>query len=233
MSTNQLNQLNSLIQQASETIMCDSECQTNKRNDSLRQRFLNAQTNLASAPNRLQVAERNYVTVTQGEQAYEDLLEQQLGNQANLIAETFQENFVNEIRQFNIKLNSYSGILIHFQNIVDLFLNYRKENIELFKQLKENTNDVLTNQRKTYYEDQQIDNLKFYYYYFLFTVYVIVVICFIIFSLIYPSDTSFMMRIIILIGFIILPFIASYIFAGIIFILYKIYEILPKNVYKK
>ena len=123
-------------------------------------------------------------------------------------------------------------MLINFKNVVELFLKYKKENKELFKELKEESNDVLTNERKTYYEDQQIDTLKFYYFYFILTIYIIVVLCFGIFSLMYSSQSSFLKKLAIFIGLIFLPFISTYILGFIISIFYKIYNIIPKNVYK-
>jgi lipopolysaccharide export LptBFGC system permease protein LptF len=113
-----------------------------------------------------------------------------------------------------------------------LYKKYKVENKELLKELKDDTNDVLTNERKTYYEDQRIDGLKFYYYYFLVTIYVICVICFAAFSFIYPSHSSFGVRVATLIGLIALPFVSSWILGNIIALVYKAYSLLPKNVYR-
>ena len=66
---------------------------------------------------------------------------------------------------------------------LDRFIKFdRAKYIELFKQLKEETNDLLTNDRKTYYQDQGIDNLKFYYHYFLLFIYVIVVLIYVVYN---------------------------------------------------
>jgi hypothetical protein len=115
---------------------------------------------------------------------------------------------------------------------VDLYTNYKKENVLLFKKLKDESNDVLTNERKTYYEDQQNDVLNVYYYYFLIVLYYIVVICFFIFSLIYPSSIDWKIRVFLGLLFVILPFISTFIFGKIIQIVYWLYSLLPKNVYK-
>ena len=123
-------------------------------------------------------------------------------------------------------------MLVNYRNVVDLFKQYFTENNKLRKQLKDETNDVLTNERKTFYEDQQIDSLNGWYHYIILVIYIISVICFVIFSLIYPTQTSLLTRFIILIFFIILPFISSWLLGHIIYIIYWIFGLLPKNVYK-
>lgn len=53
-----LDKLNSLISQASDTISCDANCQQQRKADQLKQKYLDAQTNLASAPNQLNTAQK-------------------------------------------------------------------------------------------------------------------------------------------------------------------------------
>ena len=50
-----INQLNSLLEQASDTILCNSECQKERKAEKLKQKYLDSQTNLASAPHLVQV----------------------------------------------------------------------------------------------------------------------------------------------------------------------------------
>lgn len=233
MSNYDLSQFNSFLQKATDAVTCNSECQRNRTIDKLKQKFINAQTNVASASNQFQVAQKNYVSFSQGQEAYDDLLQEQLEEQANLISIEFQENFDKESTQVVRQIETYGGILINFKNIVDLYLNYKKENVELYNKLKKETNDVLTNERKSYYIDQQKDTLTYFYFYLLFIIYVIILICYVIFSLIYPSNASILKRVLILIGLIILPFFSYFILAGVIYIGYMIIDLIPKNVYRQ
>jgi uncharacterized membrane protein len=228
-----LNKFNTLMSQASDAILCNSECKQKREAEKLKQNYENAQTTLASASSQVQVAQKNYVTFTQGEPAYNELLDSQLQEKAQLIADKFNENFNEESTKINSQINTYDGLLINFNNIFDLFRKYKRENIELYKELKEESNDVLTNERKTYYQDQNIDSLKFYYHYFLLTVYVIIVICFAAFSLIYPSQTSWIIKLALLVVFIALPFFSTWILGRIIYLVYTVYDMLPKNVYNQ
>jgi hypothetical protein len=122
-------------------------------------------------------------------------------------------------------------LLLNFKNVVELYLNYKKENVHLIKDLKDETSDVLTNERKTYYADQKIDGLKSFYFYFLLTIYVICVICFGVFSIMYPSQSDWKIKVATFIGFILLPFFSKWILGKIIYLIYNLYELLPKNVY--
>ena len=153
-----------LMQQANQVITCDSACQKQKTSEELKQKYLASKTNLASADNQVVVAEKNYVTFTQGELAYNNKKEQELHTKAKLVVSKFQDNFNNDTKQIKAKIDTYNGIIANLSNIIELYSTYKNENIQLSKQVKEHTSSVLTNERKTYYENQGIDNLKFIYY---------------------------------------------------------------------
>jgi hypothetical protein len=59
-----INQLNTLLEQASDTILCNSDCQKERKAEKLKQKYLNSQTNLATAPHNMQVAQKNYIEFT-------------------------------------------------------------------------------------------------------------------------------------------------------------------------
>ena len=227
-----MDQFNLLISQASNAIMCDSNCQKTKEAEKLKQTFLNAQTNLHSAPAQVQVAEKNYVTFAEGDVAYNELIDSQLQEKAQTIADNFMETYNQEVLKIRTQIETYGGLLLNVTNVFDLFRKYKQENIALFKELKTESGDVLTNERKTYYADQQIDGLKYYYYYFLAIIYIICIICFIVFSLFYNSSTTIKSRLIIFVMLIALPFASSWILGSLIYLLYEMYYLLPKNVYK-
>jgi len=221
---------NSFISQAAQTISCDSECQKQKTTQQLEQDYLNAQANLASASNQVQVTQQKYVTFAQGEQEYNNLNTQQLTQEALKISGDFQNNFEDEVEEIQTAIQSYSSLYINFQNVNDLYVTYRNENNELYKDLKDGTSDTLTNERKTYYQDQGIDNLKFWYYYVLLTIYIIIAAGFGVFSFIYPSQMNWKYRFAILIGLCILPFISTYLLDFLLKLLHYLYELMPKNV---
>ena len=226
-----INKFNTMVSQASDAILCNSECRKKRETEKLKQNYFDAQTNLASASNQVQVAQKNYVTFTQGNAGYISLQNDTLQQKADTISDKFTNNFNEEVGKIMVQINTYDGILLNFKNIFELFKKYKKENIELYEEFKEESNDILTNERKTYYEDQNIDSLKTYYYYFLLVIYIICVICFGVFSLIYPSQTDWKIRFLTFIAFIALPFLSTWILGKIIYFIYEAYNLLPKNVY--
>jgi len=221
---------NSFLELASQNIMCDQECQKRKTSDQLKQDYLNAQTNLITAPVQVEETKKKYVAFTQGETAYNQLQTSEINQKANSISMDYQKIFDEELDKIKSQIQGYNRLLINFTNVVELYIKYKKENILLFKELKDETSDVLTNERKTFYEDQGIDNLKFIYYYILLTIYVICVICFFAFSLIYQTSYNWKIKLAFFMAFIILPFVSTYILDFVIGLVYFIYRLLPKNV---
>ena len=230
---NNLDKFNSMIDKATVAISCDSECQRQQKDEELKQAYLNAQTNLATAPNNVYVSRQNYVVFDQGQPAYDELIDGELLQQAQQLSSYYKINFTDESQNIIFNTNTYSGLLINLKNIFDLFLKYKEENIKLFKQLKDETNDVLTNDRKTYYQDQGIDNLKFYYHYFFLLIYIITILAYIIYNFMYPSQVSILLRVLFLALMVLLPFISTWILGKIIAIIYDIYNWLPKNAHKQ
>ena len=230
---NNLDKFNSMIDKATAAVSCGPECQRQKTDDELKQAYLDAQTNLATAPNNVYVSRQNYVVFDQGQPAYDELIDSELLEQAQKLTSYFQTNFDNESQNIFFNIDTYSGLLINLKNIFDLYLKYKEENINLFKKLKNETNDVLTNDRKTYYQDQGIDNLKFYYHYFFLLIYIITILAYIIYNFMYPSQISILLRVLFLALMVLLPFISTWILGKIISIIYDIYNWLPKNAHKQ
>lgn len=224
-------EFNRLIRRARNAIVCDSECQFQKESQSLYQTYINSQTNLESAPSQFQLAQKNYVTFTEGESAYNVLIINELTKKANEIVKKFKKNFEKKSIEIQTFIETYIAIIANYNNVVDLFIKYKEENDELIKKLKLESNDILTNDRKTYYEDQQISVLKNNYFYLFAFIYLIVTICFIIFYFMYPSKLSWIKHLIVFICLIILPFLSYWILSMLIFLAYKLYELFPKNVY--
>jgi hypothetical protein len=222
---------NTFLETAMQKIMCDSDCQKNKQEDNLKEQYLKAQTNLVTAPQQLKEAQKEYIINVKGQSAYNSFEDQQINKNADNIIILFNETFENESKEITTKIKTYNNILINLNNIVDLYIQYKKENKELFEELKDTTNDIVTNDRKTYYEDQGIDYLKFIYYYIFLIIYVIVIIIYCVISFVFPSHISFKIRIGIFIGLCLLPFIMTSVICVILALFSLIIGVLPKNVY--
>jgi len=219
---------NSLIEQVNEQTACDAECQKQKEEDSLKKTWDDSKTNLLSAPNQERDAEKKYITYVKGSVAYDDLQNKRLNAKATKITTKFQTSFEEISKKIETQIGTYEGVLLNFKNVADLYLKYKEENLQLTKELKENVNDVLTNERKTYYKDQSIDKMKFYYYHIILVLYIICVLCFGFFALIYPSKSSWQTRLGTFVALILLPFVSTYILGFILLLKNFLVSAIPK-----
>jgi hypothetical protein len=193
-------------------------------------RYSTAESKLILAEPKYDIENSKYSTFKKS--CYDNMVESSLKTEAEQTTEKMKDSYDTETSKIKGQLSSYNGLLISFRNLSDLYRKYKKENSDLFKKLKNGTHDILTNERQTYYEDQEIDVLNNYYLYILWIIYIIVVVCFVVFSIIYPSQSSFIVRILILCVFILLPFVSTWILGKIIQLIYWLFGFIPKNVYK-
>ncbi len=232
----QNNQLLDQVNQATQAqslIQCDSKCQYNKQANSLKQKYIDSQNNLATAPYQEQTAKKNYLVYTEGEVAYNEMMTEQYTAEADAAAAQYKTAFENASQDIEDKIQAYDTLLLSYNNSLELYNNYLQENEDLAKQLESESSDIITNNRKTYYQDQGIDTLNFIYYYVLRVVYIIVFICFTVFAFAYNSTLNSNKKIAITVALFILPFISTRILQFIISMITKIYNILPRNAYTK
>ena len=225
-----LSGLNKLIEQANESITCDATCMEEQQRQTLTQQYLDAETNVVNAPQQLISAQKNLITFTQGEYAYSEFLDNDLKNKADLIVKTYQSKFDLDVNLILINIKNFEGFLVNFNNVVDLYKKYKMENDELEKKLKITTTSTLTNDRKSYYEDEGLQRVRSYYYFFLF-IYIIIVIIFILSMFLVKTNVLIRTRIFILLLLISYPFICLWLFRSIKNIFTRSMEYLPKNVY--
>jgi hypothetical protein len=228
-----LDKFNSMIDQATQAISCGPDCQNQQTSEQLKQTYLNAQTNLATAPNNVYVSRKNYIVYDEGQPAYDELINTELSQQAQSLSSYYQTSFNSECQNINFNIDTYSGLLINLKNVSDLYFKYKMDNTEMLKQLKDETNDILTNDRKTYYQDQGINNLNLYYHYFFLLIYIIVVLCYLVYNFMYTSQLSILVRGIIFVLMILLPFFSTWILEKIVSVIYYVYNWLPKNMHKQ
>ena len=223
--------LNQFINNANQALTCGQECQQQQESEQLQQTYNNALNNLETAPAQLQTAQQQYITYTQGAAGYQQFQTNSLQSTASQLASEYQEKFNNEVKRSNLLLDSYYGLSINYNNIVELNDYYTTENIELTNDIKYSTSDTVTNDRKTYYENQAIESLNHYGYIFKI-IYAILVIGFGISCFTVSSNYPFKTRILILVFLFIYPYISLWLSLKCIAFYNFIISILPENQYK-
>lgn len=225
-----VNKFNDFLDNANNVLSCDSDCQEKRKKSELKKSYLEAKMNLLTAPTQVETTYKNYLTYTKGDDAYNEYHEKELQQKAATIITTFKTNFSDEVKNAKDSYDTYSGLLLNFAHVVELYHKLVKENAALTLKIKDTSSDILTNDRKTYYEDQSIDNLIFYHN-IIMAIYVICIIVFAVSIFLFPSTSSKGALLAILVFFIIYPFICIRIFKFIFYIKDLILGIFPKNVY--
>jgi hypothetical protein len=225
-----MNQFNSLLQKSQKAMLCGPDCQKAEATRTLEQNYLAAQVNVQTAPAQLQEAAKNFFSYTQGPAGYRSHLNKDLQSKADDIVEKLKNTFGENMSSAKTLTGTYTTQLINSQYAKEIYDKYLEENKKYKIRLQDDSYDIFTNDRKTYYEDQGIDSLKWWYTLF-FRLYAILIFAYILFLFISQSNYSIFIRIFILLGLILYPFAAPRIFNYLVQIYYRIISVLPKNTY--
>lgn len=219
-----------LLEKSAETLVCGPDCQKLKVSDELKQKYLDAQTNVKVAPEQLENSKKNYYIFTEGRPYYDDMQEKELNLKAEILKKKIGENF-NEQLSGAKTMNQYLNVaLINSSHTEELLDYYAKQNAQLLKKLKDYRGDILTNDRKTYYETQELDRLKLWYKIW-YRMYYILVFVFNLCWIICPSEIRWPVKLVLSLLISFYPWYIDYILRSIYVFLTEIYKRLPKNVY--
>jgi len=222
--------INELLNQSVDALVCGPTCQKQKVTDELRQKYIDAETNVVTAPIELERTKKNYYVFTEGRTHYDNMLEEELIKKSQIMSQLLSENFNDEVSSA-ITMNEYLNIaLINSDYTKDLLKYYVKQNEEITLKLKDNHGDILTNDRKTYYEDQELERLELWYKIW-FRLFYMLYITFLICSLVCESIITLPTKIVLslLIGF--YPYYIDYVLRAVFHFFADLYKSLPKNVY--
>jgi len=229
LNCNPTDQFNEMILAAREKQSCDEQCQFRKKAHMLREKCMEAKKYESIDEEKALVECKKFFIFAHGQEAWDKHREKELSEKADHIIRKFKERIKKERKEILHNIDTYNSQFENIINVIDLYKKLRRENIALKKNIKVESNDVLTSDRKTVYEEQGIDSLRFYYFIMIF-IYVIIVIVFLISMAFFPSSFELKKQIGFFIGICLLPFISPTILSVIISILYSIYDIIPKNV---
>ena len=224
--------INDLLNQSSDSLLCGPNCQQTRAQEELQQKYLDAQTNVQTAPIYLKEAKKEYYLQVKGQSAYNQMIEQDLTTEANKIAFQLIREFKKQVDESKLLNIYYNSDIINSKNTKELYNAYRDENKELEIQIRDSYSDVLTNDRKTYYEIQEYDSLKWWYTLFLTCYYILALVFFgtIILS---NNQMNLWIKLFSVVLLIIYPYIIGPIGGYIRAFVNEIKKQLPKNVYKK
>ena len=227
---NSQDKINQLLELSSQELICGPDCQQKKISTELKQKYLDAQTNLQTAPINLENTKKNFYIYSEGGAFYDNMREEELQQKADKISTLVSENFNSELSDANVMNLYLNTALINSKYTKELLENYLEKNQKLKLQLKERYGDILTNDRKTYYETDALTTLTFWYKLFWYIYYVLVIM--LILSFIFSStDFSRITKIIISVLVIFYTYYIDYIVRWVYGLWKLLISRLPKNVY--
>jgi ABC-type multidrug transport system fused ATPase/permease subunit len=227
---NAQDKINSLLETSTQSIMCGPDCQKDKTSNELKQQYLDAKTNNIIAPIKLEESRKNYYVYTKGENYYNNMLDEELKNRAEKLSELISDSFNEEVANAKTMNQYYNTSLINSSYTKELLEEYSEKNSELKLKLRDNHGDILTNDRKTYYESTALDRLKLWYTFYWYIYYIFVII-FLLAIFLSPSKLSIIVKLIILILLVFYPYYIDYVSNMIFTNIKNVYNSLPKSVY--
>ena len=211
-------------------MLCNPECQRQKKLTELKQKYDEQLSNIATAPSKLKGARKDYVTFDKGDEAYNDMIKQELRAKAEIISSTYNDQYENNMKQMGVLLNTQDGLTkslgvmnMHNTNVVNS-TNYGDTEIELTQ------DDIIMNDRKTYYENQNYNTLLDWYMFFSW-IYWLLGITFIISIFIVKNDLTIKTKILYTVNIVLYFLLMKYIIIYLLKLLVYLYNLLPKNVY--
>lgn len=220
--------INELLEKSSQAMMCGPSCQKIKVTEELKQKYLDAETNMQTAPIKLEQSKKNYYIYTEGRPYYNNMKEEELKAKADKVSELIEENFNNEVSSSNTMNTYLNTALINSENTKELLKEYLEKNQVLKLKLRERHGDILTNDRKTYYETDALNTLNLWHRFFWYIYYILVIIL-ILALILFTSNLTIIKKIIIAVLFVFYPYYITYIYL----LLNSVYISIriPKNVY--
>lgn len=228
----QAQKTNELIQSMCKDSICGPECQIQKKTSELQEKYDSAKTNIETASSDYEAARKAYTIYSQGEPYYNNLMENELTSSVKQQTEVISSNFQEEINIAKTMNAYYNSDIINSDNTAELYDEYLNKIQKIEEKIKQSHGDILTNDRKTYYENEALDSLHNWYA-FLWYIYYLVVIIFILMAFLVPNQFNTIKKIIIILFILYFPYMTFPLFHYIKNSIIKTYNILfPKNVYK-
>ena len=185
---------------------------------------------LFNGTDNLDSTSKNYYTFAKGDSGYHDFHKGKLGDGANQIAAKYSTMFNEIVHNSEVLNNVYQSDFINVNHAKELHHTLVQKNKDLDTRLKDILNDISTSDRKTYYEDQELDDLKWWYNIYL-AIYLILLITFVISSFLVPTEMSKYKRVALVVFLGLYIFLAKYAAIALIKLWEYIGSFFPKNVY--
>jgi hypothetical protein len=219
-----------LISQSAASLTCGPDCQKARRAEQLKQKFLDAQANVNTSSSQLEDAAKEYYTYTQGTAGYNKYLAAKVSAQATATTSEATTAFSSAAEKLKTLTATYNTLHETYTNTFNLYEKYLLENSVLQGQIDSINTDTVTSDRKSFYEGQGVDNLNNWYI-LLKWIYIILLVVYVFGMALAGSNYTFLTKFLILLAFIIYPFVVVYVVSFLYTGITRINSLVPKNAY--
>lgn len=224
--------VNKLISKSSEKILCGPQCQKEKKIANLKQNYLEAELEMENAPSKVEETRKEYYVADIGLNGYNEMMFKEYTEQSNVIVEEKRSEFNKHMTEAQNTLQTWEILDNNYKNIKSLYNKYAHETEHLETNIDDTEKDLITNNRKTVYENQGISSLLSWYS-ILKWLYIIIFIIFVTVLLSRVYSTHHLYTFITLtISLLLYPFLILYIIDGGSDVINGISSMLPFNAYE-
>ena len=170
---------NKLIQTQNQHLACGSQCQYDKRLEKLRDIYHQKEDNLDTAPMQMEIARKNYLEFKYGKDDYVTKASVALKKEADKVIADMTRIWDQEKEMITVLISDYKSMLKTHSDMEKYRDRITASVDRLDRNYEAKKNDTITNDRKAFYQNQGVENLR-YWYYFLRWAYVAIVLTYII-----------------------------------------------------
>ena len=145
--------MQSMFQNVSSMLTCDTACQRRKKADELRNAWKSAAESQKNAPTTTAEAEKRYYVFTQGEPGYEKMLLQRYTKKAEAAKNVAQKSHKELLDELKALLADYTAETITLKRMKELLRVRLDENKALKSAIDQDVAAVETNDRRVVYEN--------------------------------------------------------------------------------
>ena len=221
---------NGLIETQKQLLACDAQCEHDKKLAKLRGIYDIKEDNLESAPMQMEVARKNYLEFKYGKDDYVTKASVALKKEADKVIADMTQIWNQEKDMVTTLISDYNAMLTTHTDM-DHYRDRISASVDrLDKNFAAKQNDTITNDRKAFYQNQGIDNLR-YWFYFLRWAYAAIVITFIVGVFSLPTTKSSKMKYGMLVLLVAFPFVIAVIAVASFAMIRTIVSKLPYNAF--
>ena len=210
--------------------VCGAQCQREKKITELRQIYEVKKTNEETADQQLLTAHKNWITYEYGRDRWKQIQTDKFREEAEKWKKNTRSNWFKSLREIREDIDNYGELFNTLEELEDFYKRMIISNEVLQKEYDAERNDIVTDDRKAFYEMQGSDELKWWYYWMKW-LYIFIIIAFILACFLTPTTYSWKVRIALIVVLLVYPMVISYISLSSFASIRAALQMLPYNTY--